>query len=341
MSIKSFSKLYKKAFPDSSREEIDHSEIIYNNIMLGAGGGLEFITDPKKRTELADQLKLAISGFSKGFGITGILGWAGSVWNERYNKDRNEGIYNLVVPLSSLILWHPVRGSGEREASGKKTTDRKNAVLEKLMNSEISYSQKKPFNSKQWNEIKDMNSTEEIQTIPVKFVEENEDIRLKKEEIVKKNESLKQAADARAERVLSMQLNNLIDELDALIKKNRKENTGFLILAGQGRIQAILEAVREAGINQDDFWLNVGVGDIPVQGCNILLDIHNYYIETGMFNDDRHKVWKNGNYVNINSKPVAFSCRKNITKKDLICYSKYDRTKYAAYSLSPYKPCNS
>jgi hypothetical protein len=342
MEYKDFKNNYSQAFPGSSTNEIRQSHAMYNTL-IGGGGGLEFITDPAKRTELIDQLKLGLIGFSKGYGITGILGWAGHVWNQRFNKGQNDGIYQMVVPLSSLILWHPVRGPGERGAAGAKTTDRKNVVLNGILQGEISYTRKKPFNSLQWNTMPIMRSTEEIQTVPVHFV--NEDARIQSSKMVLNELAgrIQTASKQLTKRILQVEYNKKMDLLNTLLKQ-KEVHPGFLIMAGQGRIQGVVEAVREAqelgyDINPDDFWIKIDVGDIPVEGCNILLDIHNYYIQSGMFGDDRHKVWANGRYVTISETPIAFSCRKNTSVKDLPCYTKYDRSAYKNYSLKAYHPC--
>jgi len=83
----------------------------------GSGGFWEFVIN--KPSEIPAQAALFWKSFMKGFGLTTIA--------QIGNKVRERGIVvgTNLVPLSQIVVWHPVRGPGERSAVTSKMLARK------------------------------------------------------------------------------------------------------------------------------------------------------------------------------------------------------------------------
>ena len=343
-----FRRLYLKSFPGASGDEMRTSFRQFVALhQSGGGGGLEFILDPKKRTEILDQLGLCLKNQLKGYGLTGALGWAGHVWNQRYEVQGKKE-YIQTIAISKLILWHPVRGKGEREAAGTKTDQRREAVKWAIRNGrgKSGYTQTHPFCADDWNEIQQRNaddsvylneegkpvyimkSTEEIYVVPTHFVLDTKKIQELKTDIshlVAEMDKNRHSKDRQLFLQLSSQYKETMARLSATIKRTNRKSTKFLILAGQGRVQAVIEAIRELKINPDTFFIKCYAGSVPVEGCNILLDIHNDYIEEKLFDDERHYVYDQKKWKPMEVKPVAYSCASVPNERDIECWTRYSR----------------
>ena len=99
----------------------------------------------------------------------------------------------------------------------------------------------------------------------------------------------------------------------------------FLVLSGQGRLQAIIEAVKRAEIPPDNFFIRLSYKNIYLDICNVLLKIHNSWVREGDFNDkdNRHYVYLNGEYIPMSELPLAFSCESDRSKNTTLCFAKY------------------
>lgn len=289
----------------------------------------------EKRKEIIPQVQSIIKGVREGYGIGGIGGWTDFAW------DNGGTEYLLTVPLSSVVLWHPVRGEGEREQAGAKTTKRADEIYKVLMNSLsetkdssipiVSYSLQNPLTFEQIDTIPEMTSNDAIRICPVDINDNTSD----KEEIDKYTKRIvslqkKIISDGSITkdstlRALSRQIKADTDNLQNLLYKNEAYEQYFLVLSGQGRLQAIVEAVKKANISPDDFYIRLACKDIYLDICNVLLKIHNTWVREGKFNDSekRHEVYFNGSYIPMTELPFAFSCSKNRSKNDTLCFSKY------------------
>jgi hypothetical protein len=286
----------------------------------------------EKRKEIVPQIKAIVKGVKEGYGLGGIGGWTDFAWNNGGTE------YLLTVPLSSVILWHPVRGEGEREQAGAKTTKRADETYKVLMNSlsetkddsipTVNYSRKKPLTFEQIDTIPEMASNDAIRICPVDINDTMSD----KEEIDKYTRRIVSLQQKKSDgsitrdstlRALNNQINADTGNLQDLLYKNDAYKQYFLVLSGQGRLQAIIEAVKRANISPDDFYIRLACKDVYLDICNVILKIHNTWVREGQFNDRRHDVYFNGKYIPMTELPFAFSCSKNRSKNDTLCFSKY------------------
>jgi hypothetical protein len=286
---------------------------------LHFGGLVDLIykyTLGEKRQEVVPQVLSIVDGFYKGYGIGGIGGWTDFAWDNGSNEK------NLKVPLSSIILWHPVRGEGiERGQAGPKTTQRAESVYQAIQQNQITYSRSQPLTLEQLNNIPNMVSDDTIKGCVVNYITNH-----------KKNRQIKDILN----RIHNYQINeddtrqyqnnisNLENNLTETFYNDQHYTQLFLILSGQGRMQAIIEAVRKAGIQPDHFWITIRCKDIYLDICNVLLRIHNDWVEHGDFNDERHQLYIHGDYVPARKIPLAFSCAGSRRKADTKCYVRYN-----------------
>ncbi len=290
----------------------------------------------EKRSELISQSKTIFEGFRKGYGIGGIGGWTDFAW------DNGGKEYLLTVRLSDIILWHPVRGPGERSQAGVKTTARANSMYEALMNSistqqdqnpdlpVVTFSSTNPLTYAQLNNINDMKSDDTIKICPINIsnnlsAKDKEEIDMLSSELSELNKKNKHSLS----RPQTMRAINQIKQikqkqLQDLLYKNEDYAQYFLVLSGQGRLQAIIEAVKRANIPPDSFFIRLTCKNIYLDICNVLLKIHNDWVENGYFKDERHEVYIDGNYVPMDTIHLAFSCSKYRNNLDTQCYAEYN-----------------
>jgi hypothetical protein len=310
----------------------------------GAGGldVLRKYTIGEKRKELVSQAKSIYDGFREGYGIGGIGGWTDFAWDNGSNE------YLVTVRLSDIILWHPVRGPGERAQAGEKTTTRANSMYDVLMNSisteknpslpTVTFSSKNPLTYNQLNKVNDMQSDDTVKICPVNIstninAADKELIDNLSEEIVtlNKNKNLltkTKTISTKTTTIRSRAINHEIEQkqkqLQNLLYKNEEYRQYFLVLSGQGRLQAIIEAVKKANIPPDTFYIRLTCKNIYLDICNVLLKIHNTWVEKGDFDDERHEVYIDGNYIPMKKVHLAFSCSRNRNKLDTLCYAEYN-----------------
>ena len=284
----------------------------------------------EKRSEIIPQAKSIFEGIRQGYGLGGIGGWTDFAW------DNGGDEYLLTVPLSAIMLWHPVRGQGEREQAGRKTTIRSESTYNVLMNtlSEtkdtnmtiITYSKEDPLTYDQLNSIPEMSSDDTIKICPVNIdnnPEDREDIDVLTTNIVDLNKRLIQTKNSTLSRDIETKIRSTSNQLQDLLYDDDRYTQIFLVLSGQGRLQAIIEAVKKANIQPDTFYIRLTCKNIYLDICNVLLKIHNAWVERGDFNDERHEVYLDGKYIPMSQVNLAFSCSKNISKQDTVCYSNY------------------
>jgi hypothetical protein len=288
----------------------------------------------EKRSEIIPQVKSIVKGVKEGYGVGGIGGWTDFAW------DNGGSEYLLTVPLSSIILWHPVRGEGERAQAGVKTTIRADETYKVLMNTlsktkdpnipVVTYSRKNPLTFQQIDTIPEMASNDGIRICPVNIndnITDKENIDMYTQEITRLQNKISYGSTKNSNlmRILNEQIKNNTDRLQDLLYKNNTYKQYFLVLSGQGRLQAIIEAVKKANISPNDFYIKLSCKDIYLDICNVILKIHNTWVREGKFNDSqqRHEVYFNGRYIPMTELPLAFSCARNRSRKDTLCFSKY------------------
>lgn len=307
-------------------------------------------TSGPKRVELGAQVSAIVEGIVDGYGLGGVAGWTDFAWKNGHKDERL-----MDVRLSDLILWHPVRGEGiERAEAGPKTTARSRAMADALRAGTVTYSREAPLTYAQLDAIPLMKSDDPVLICPVnsirKEVEESEPVqtlireiaivldgikvienRLEEDDTLSDDPFLssnlilmtpEQRQEAKTTlRLAEQKRNELFAQLQDLLYQDYKQY--FLILSGQGRIQAIIEAVKDANIPPDTFWIRLTCKSIYVDLCNTLLQIHNRDVRLGRFSDPRHEVWVDGRYVPMTEVPLAFSCAKFRFKNDTTCYARY------------------
>jgi len=275
----------------------------------------------EKRKEIVPQLTSIAKGVKEGYGIGGIGGWTDFAW------DNGGKEYLITIPLSSIILWHPVRGHGEREQAGKKTTSRANNTYNALINSLVTYSRMKPLTYSQLNTIPEMASDDIIKICPININTNEEkinEIKNLSQEIINLNEIMENPSISDfVKRKTNREFNRYLTNLQNLLYTSYDQY--FLVLSGQGRLQAIIEAVKKAQIPPDKFFIKLNYKNIYLDICNVLLKIHNSWVKDGDFNDmeGRHEVYFNGEYIPMSELPLAFSCERDRSKNTTLCYAKY------------------
>jgi hypothetical protein len=289
----------------------------------------------EKRSELLPQAQTLFKGFLQGYGIGGIGGWTDFAWE---NGGRS---YLLTVPLSSIILWHPVRGRGERAQAGPKTTSRADSMYNVLMNSLslvkkrdvpiVTYTKKKPLTFAQIDTVPGMKSDDTIKICPINIVDGADDAtRTEIDELSKKISHLKKYGNTTG-------IDALITRLQTLLYKDTNYKQHFLVLSGQGRLQAIIEAVRNANIPPDEFFIRLECRNVYLDICNVLIKIHNYWVSEGDFDDPRHEVYMNGDYLPMDQLRLAFSCSEYRNRLDTLCYAEYKNDSNPSQNM----PCQS
>jgi hypothetical protein len=298
----------------------------------GLGDVIYKYTLGEKSKEIIPQAKSIYEGYIQGYGVGGIGGWTDFAWE----NGRDEQL--LTMRLSDIMLWHPVRGSGEREQAGRKTTSRAESTYNVLMNSmsevknpeiqTVTFSRKRPLTSEEMNKIPEMSSDDGIKVCPINInnteseADQAEIDRLT-QSITDLDESLKTATNSNSIRAIKGLKETNSDLLQNLLYKNETYKQIFLVLSGQGRLQALIEAVRKANIPPDTFFIQLSCKSVFLDICNVLIKIHNSWVKRGDFNDERHEIYINGNYTPMDELKLAFSCSKNRSRLDTQCYSNY------------------
>lgn len=308
-----------------------------------------------KLYELPEQTRSVVNGFYQGYGLGGVGGWTDFAWqNGKHEMLRT-------VPLSKLILWHPVRGEGvERAEAGPKTTERANAVRDALRARSVTHSLENPLTYEQLNSIPGMKSNDPVVICPVntirRDVTESPDVQRQIREIDVLSEDIKEMEHRLSQtNGLSQtpmgasleddeEMNELQREIDRLsADRNQKlralqsilfrdYDQSYLVLSGQGRAQAIIEATRDAGVSPNEFFMSLRCRDIHLDICNVLIKIHNDYVRQGQFRDERHNVYINGRYMPMEEIPLAFSCARGRLINDTTCFTRFNHDTSSPYS---------
>lgn len=310
------------------------------------GGPLDVLwkyTLGPKRKELGAQLADIVSGVWRGYGLGGIGGWTDFAWDHGMN------LLKVTVPLSSLILWHPVRGPGERAEAGVKTTQRSEAFARVLRNSllapeardpsvpVVTFTRDHPLTYEQLNRMPEMRSDDIVKVCPVNITprEFDDDVRQRSEHIESlwdRIHALENAPEVTRRttnqlRALTIEVHDFETQLADILYHHESTQQHFLILSGQGRIQAMFEAVRAAGIDPSTVFLRVDQKNVYLDICNALISIHNMWVREGKFDDERHHVWvqdaSGGRYMKMGELGHAFSCSRYRSKVDTRCLARY------------------
>jgi hypothetical protein len=303
-----------------------------------APGGAKF-------AEIGPQVQSIVSGFYEGYGLGGVGGWTEFAW-------KNGKLEVLrTVPLSKLILWHPVRGEGvERAEAGPKTTERANAVGDAIHAQRVTYTQDNPLTYEQIDSIPGMRSNDPIVICPVNTISrtmlETPDVQRRileisilSDDIASIESSLSESIEIREDDIEEMQRE--IDRLSSERNKKlralqsvlfREYDQSFLVLSGQGRAQAIIEATRATGVSPDEFFMSLRCRDVHLDICNVLIKIHNDYVRSGKFRDESHNVYVNGRYVPMEEIPLAFSCARGRLINDTACFTRFNHDTSSPYT---------
>lgn len=274
-----------------------------------------------KRKEILPQLQSILEGYLQGYGIGGIGGWTDFAWDNGTNE------HTIKVRLSDIVLWHPVRGEGiERGQAGPKTTQRAESMYQALMSKSVTHSHRKPLTMEQLNRVPNMASDDSIKICPINSsnASNTNTAQVYSAEIESlKTQRLLETTKDPEKRAIDGLVTKKYHDLQDLLYQNGNYQQHFLILSGQGRVQAIIEAVRKANIDPTHFYIKMVCRDVYLDICNVLVRIHNYWVSRGDFNDERHQVYMNGQYVPMGVLKSAFSCAQIRRLLDTQCFTRY------------------
>ncbi len=263
----------------------------------GGGEWWRFLIE--KPGEIPDQLKLFYRSLRTGHGLT-TLASIGN-WIHKYGKAPTA----LMVPLNRIMLWHPVRGESERENAGVKTTMRKESMISYFRTVNI----EKPILLSElvFATIPGMASADAVSAIMVTPLP-NDVRRFMKESMAKvkptreaigellrsiheTKESLKsRSLMPNASRTTVKRLSSLhyYEPLNPDVPRLEGIAPFYIVSSGQGRLQAIKEAIMEVGIDPELVMVELQVYDVPRNLCSLFLITGNEYRKDGYFADHRH-----------------------------------------------------
>lgn len=282
--------------------------------MLGGGSWWRFLIE--KPGELPAQLALFKRSWNKGHSISTLA----SIGN--WIQEHGVSPKVVMVPLSKITLWHPVRGASERGPAGIKTTTRKNnmvAYLNKFKDS----SEKISLTEDIFASIPDMKSDDAISTIKVtpllgdtrRYLKQKIGTAVNKRATRSKISTLKEAIITRkAQRALTSSPDRVsfIVNVPSGLKSYESPEPFFLVSSGQGRLQAIKEAANELGVDSSRIMIQTTVYDVPRNLCSLFVVTGNEYRKDGYFSDPRHatdNIWM----------PAVESCKKDgLTTDDVL-----------------------
>lgn len=260
----------------------------------GGGGLYDFIIN--KPSEIPAQATLFWKSFMKGFGITTIA--------QIGNKVREHGIVvdSRLAPLSQIVLWHPVRGSIERALAGAKTTMRKEGVKAYLRSRDLS----EPIllTTAVMATVPALASTDTIDALYV--IPQLQVERDMMSSLIKKPEN--QIATRETIESIRAQIDEKVSTASVKLRSKphfykrcneappcavkfplRDSNPFYLISSGQGRIQAIKEAVTELDMDPAGVSVELTIIQLNRNLCNLFIMVGNEFRLDGDFNDPRHE----------------------------------------------------
>ena len=288
---------------------------------IGGGPWHTFLLE--KSSEIPDQAKLFFRSGEKGHGLT-TLASIGN-WIHTYGTAPTL----QTVPLSKIILWHPVRGASERKNAGEKTTRRKEAVNAYFRT--VNTSEPIHLTEPVLTTIPNMGSSDPMSAIKVTPL--LSDVR----KFVK--HATKKPTYSMPTRAVIANLLRTINERKATLttralgnvepsKTTRKRFTKlhyyddiralphiissdpfYIVSSGQGRLQAIKEAILETGVDPDNVLIDLIVYNVPRNLCSLFLITGNEYRKDGFFANDRH-------ILDNKLLPSAESCYKDSTRPE-------------------------
>jgi hypothetical protein len=234
-----------------------------------------------------------------------------------------------LLPLSEILLFHPVRGASERETAGAKLNARRDAVKAYL----TAHKDDERINISDDvinRDIPLMKSTDPMDaTIITPLLQLERNIVLK---LLKKYPRATRAAIAKVKEEIEKEIADYNASITAgvvpshttlnRLRRNREkvhfplhmeplyegkipEKTGmhpfYFCTSGQGRLQAIKEAALEAGVDPSKIFVEMRMMRVNRHLCNLLIIVANEFRIDGEFSDPRHAL---DNYII----PMAKSC---------------------------------
>lgn len=303
--------------------------------MKGGGAWWKFLWE--KPSELSSQLELFSKSYDKGHGIT-TLASIGN-WIQQYGTNPR----TMLIPLSKIILWHPVRGQSERATAGAKTTARANSMKQYFETRKTE--SRVELSEAVFATIPNMGSSDAISTIKVTPL--IADIRRYVRDKIKSVPAYSRGTRS-VIRKLKNQVNSrktgLTKRTPSFLKEFKKGNKPysssepfFLVSSGQGRLQAVKEAATELGMDFDTIFVETQVYDVPRNLCSLFIVLGNEYREEGSFQDPRHST---DNLI----MPAAETCRKDgsVTDDMLSMYREisYDNVGRKYFNTERLNPSN-
>lgn len=257
----------------------------------GSGGFWEFIL--QKPREIPAQAALFWKSFMKGFGLTTIA--------QIGNKVREHGIVigTKLVPLSQIVVWHPVRGPGERSSVTSKMSSRKEEI--KSFFSKVSFGEPIVLDTAAFDTMSNMKSSDTIDAlyiIPQVQIERDtmsQLIRKPENQIATRKtiESIKTIIKSKitdSKRSKEPHFYKRCKEIRPCPVKFPKRNSEpfYLISSGQGRVQAVKEVVSELRMDPSQVLLELTIIKLNRNLCNLFVMVGNEFRLDGDFDDSRH-----------------------------------------------------
>jgi hypothetical protein len=315
----------------------------------GAGSWLEYLTKPDKRAEIPAQIEKLIKEWASGHPMLSI-GRSG----------RPSG--NRLVPLNKIILFHPVRGPTERATAGAKTTKRKEVVINYLRahasEPRIEFTTELVNSDESLEALRSVDPIDAVMITPLLQYERDLVHSLqKRSEFSFPTRATIQEIDNQVKGKVA-ELRSMYEGHGEISKTAYQKMTKlhypkrsdtvplftqvdpfFVISSGQGRLQAIKEAVDELELNPTKIFIEVRLMAVERNMCGLFVIIGNEFRTAGEFSDMRHVY---DNYII----PSARSCNPDGPTKDdmLSLYQELDldveeRKKYfdeKAYEIGKY-----
>lgn len=294
---------------------------------LAAGGGvLSWIKGgPQKWVEGPAQLQMLVDAKMKGYSLTTLT----SIGN--WVREQGTNPRKVQVPLSQVVLWHPVRGPGERAGAGPKTTARAAAAkryMAGLMaangkNARIFMTQK-VLNT----EIPEMKSSDDTQAVRIQAMTEpawqSAATYLKNKPAVGNitraytsglKDTLRTVDDRQRQRAAGGGGPYVFYKYDgpeaAHLERYDGPQVFYLVSSGQGRLQAIKEAATELDIPLERITVELTLYDIDRGLCALFTQIGNDYRVEGKFKDTRDRHAADNVLL-----PIVRSCHSGPTSVD-------------------------
>ena len=257
----------------------------------GSGGFWEFIL--KKPSEIPAQAALFWKSFMKGFGLKTIA--------EIGNKVREHGIVigTTLVPLSHIVVWHPVRGPGERSSVTSKMSARKEEI--KSFFTRRSLGEPIVLDTAAFDTMSNMKSSDTIDALYVtpqlqverdtmsKLIKKPEN-RIATRETIASIKTIIKSKITDSKRSKEPHFYKRCKEIRPCpVKFPLRTSEPFcLISSGQGRVQAIKEVVAELRIVPSQVLLELTILKLHRNLCNLFVMVGNEFRLDGDFDDSRH-----------------------------------------------------